>query len=299
MPKSIPKTGTILCVDDIEDNLRTVLGILDSHDVIPCTSGKQALEILNEEAIDLILLDIMMPEMNGFEVAQKVRKNPQFKDIPIIFLTAKNDEDSIEKAYDIGGHDYVTKPFLPRELKARVDFQLKFHFTIQKLEYIASHDIMTGIYNRRYFFEVVSNTFITDNKTELYILMIDIDHFKKINDQYGHAVGDEALKHITRVVSEELDETMVFARLGGEEFVIALQNNDANQVNQLAERIRLKVQNEPVISESVVFYCSLSMGISKNDGSYDNLDNLMIAADEALYTAKSSGRNQTIFRSSN
>lgn len=299
MPLSIPKSGTILCVDDIEDNLRTVLGILESHDVIPCTSGKQALEIMREESIDLILLDIMMPEMNGFEVAQRIRENPLYKDIPIIFLTAKNDEDSIEKAYDIGGHDYVTKPFLPRELKARVDFQLKFYFTIRRLEYIASHDIMTGIFNRRYFFDVINTTFTNDAKFELYILMIDIDHFKKINDQYGHAVGDEALKHITRIVADELDDSMVFARLGGEEFVIALQSKDSNFVNQLAERIRLKVQNEPVVSESQVFHCSLSMGVSKNSNKFNNLDSLMIAADEALYTAKSSGRNQTIFRTSN
>lgn len=291
-------SGTILLVDDIEENIRTVLGILDNYDIIPCTSGTEALEILKEEQVDLILLDIMMPEMNGYQVCEKVRAKPELQEIPIIFLTARQDEDSIEKAYDVGAHDYVTKPFLPRELKARVDFQLKFHFTMKKLEYIASHDQMTGIFNRRRFFEIAKAMFTENPRESLYTIMLDIDHFKRINDKYGHAVGDIALKEVTAAIASVLPEGACFARLGGEEFAIAIrgQNNDA--INTLAESIRRKVELTPIIADDVSFNCSISMGVSQNDSAYSNIDELLNAADQALYEAKDSGRNRSIFRGS-
>ncbi len=291
-------SGTILLVDDIEENIRTVLGILDNYDIIPCTSGTEALEILKEEQVDLILLDIMMPEINGYQVCEKVRAISELQEIPIIFLTARQDEDSIEKAYDVGAHDYVTKPFLPRELKARVDFQLKFHFTMKKLEYIASHDQMTGIFNRRRFFEIAKAMFTESPRESLYTIMLDIDHFKRINDKYGHAVGDTALKEVTAAIASVLPEGACFARLGGEEFAIAIrgQNNDA--INTLAESIRSKVELTPIIADDVSFNCSISMGVSQNDSAYSNIDELLNAADQALYEAKDSGRNRSIFRGS-
>lgn len=290
--------GTILLVDDIEENIRTVLGILDTYDIIPCTSGMEALEILNEEHIDLILLDIMMPEMNGYQVCEKVRTHSEWREIPIIFLTARQDEDSIEKAYDVGAHDYVTKPFLPRELKARVDFQLKFHFTLKKLEYIASHDQMTGIYNRRRFFEIAKAQFVSTPVDSFYAIMLDIDHFKRINDKYGHAVGDIALKEVTAAISSVLPEDACFARLGGEEFAIVIAENNNQKINALAESIRQKVEQTPIIAENASFNCSISMGVCQNDPVFQNIDELLNAADQALYEAKDNGRNRSIFRGS-
>jgi len=120
---------TILVVDDTESNIDMLLAILKEHDVIPATSGEDALSLLEEEAVDLILLDIIMPEMDGFEVCETLKSNPDTKDIPVIFITAKDDEDSIEKAYSIGGVDYITKPFRPRELIARVRTHLKLQQT--------------------------------------------------------------------------------------------------------------------------------------------------------------------------
>lgn len=291
-------TGTILLVDDIEENIRTVLGILNTYDIIPCTSGMEALEILNEEHIDLILLDIMMPEMNGYQVCEKVRANAEWREIPIIFLTARQDEDSIEKAYDVGAHDYVTKPFLPRELKARVEFQLKFHFTLKKLEYIASHDQMTGIYNRRRFFEIAKSLFATSPVDSFYAIMLDIDHFKRINDKFGHAVGDVALKEVTAAIASVLPDNACFARLGGEEFAIVLEQSNSREINELAEKIRQKVEQTPIITDSTSFNCSISMGVCQNDAGYKNIDELLHAADQALYEAKDSGRNRSIFRGS-
>ncbi len=291
-------SGTILLVDDIEENIRTVLGILDCYDIIPCTSGAEALEILTEEHIDLILLDVMMPEMNGYQVCEKVRANPELKEIPIIFLTARQDEDSIEKAYDVGAHDYVTKPFLPRELKARVEFQLKFYFTLKKLEYIASHDQMTGIFNRRRFFEIAKEMFNENPRDSMYTIMLDIDHFKRINDKYGHALGDIALKEVTSAIASVLPQGACFARLGGEEFAIAINGQNNDEINILAENIRSNVERTPIVGEGVSFNCSISMGVCQNDITFGNIDELLNSADQALYEAKDSGRNRSIFRGS-
>jgi len=289
-------SGTILLVDDIEENIRTILGILNNFDIIPCTSGKEALEILKEEPVDLILLDIMMPEMNGYQVCEIIRADPVLKEIPIIFLTARQDEDSIEKAYEIGAHDYVTKPFLPRELRARVEFQLKYFNTLKRLEYIASHDQMTGIYNRRRFFEIAKEQFNTVTKECFFAIMLDIDHFKRINDKFGHAVGDIALKEITSAISSVLPPDACFARLGGEEFAIVIADRDSIEVNNLAEEIRSSVEKTPIQTEKGTIHCSISMGVSQNSHEFNNIDELLNAADEALYEAKDSGRNRSIFR---
>ena len=148
------KNKTILVVDDTISNLDIMGVILDKYDVMDATSGKDALEILDEEQIDLILLDIMMPDMNGYEVCEILKANPKTKDIPIIFITAKTDENSIEKAYDVGGIDYVTKPFKPKELLARVKTQLHVQNLQNELRVLASTDPMTKLYNRRYFTKV-------------------------------------------------------------------------------------------------------------------------------------------------
>ncbi|MEY3018903.1 MAG: hypothetical protein RL336_2038 [Pseudomonadota bacterium] len=298
MINNFNSAGTILLVDDIEENIRTALGILDDYDVIPCTSGREAIEILGEENIDLILLDIMMPEMNGFQVCEEIKANPTWQEIPIIFLTARQDEDSIEKAYDVGAHDYITKPFLPRELRARVDFQLKYFNSLKKLEYFASHDPMTGLYNRRRFFEIAKCMFERQSPANFFAIMLDIDHFKRINDQYGHATGDNALKAITAAISNILPGDTCFARLGGEEFAIVMGNSNTEHVNALAEHIRQIVEETPIAVDEKTIHCSVSLGVCQNDVAYNNIDALLQAADQALYEAKDSGRNRSIFRGS-
>jgi len=167
---------TILIVDDTESNIDILLELLSEYDLAVATDGLSAIEIANNEDIDLILLDIIMPEMDGYDVCNSLKLSAKTKDIPIIFITAKTDENSIEKAYDIGGIDYVTKPFKPKELLARVKRELKLTFLIHNLNYLASHDPMTGIYNRRKFFELATKLFKTS--TELFVVMIDIDKFK-------------------------------------------------------------------------------------------------------------------------
>lgn len=289
------KNKTILVVDDTETNIDILLELLsDRYDIVVALDGESALDIVQEENIDLILLDIMMPDMDGYEVCKRLKANENTKEIPIIFITAKTDEESIEKAYDIGGIDYVSKPFKPKELLARVKIQLKMQTLIEHLEFLASHDSMTGIYNRRKFFELASVMF---EKEDVYIVMIDIDKFKSINDNYGHPFGDEVIKQVTKTVAATLPNSALFARLGGEEFVIMYPVAEVVDINATLEDIRKKVQNNSLKCEKGnEVEVTISIGIAQKNSKTKNLDHLLKSADDLLYEAKNSGRNKTIFR---
>jgi len=287
---------TILAVDDTVANLDILIDLLKDYDVIEATGGVEALEIVAEEKIDLILLDIMMPGMDGYAVCRKLKEIEKSKDIPIIFITAKSDEDAIEKAYDTGGVDYVTKPFKPKELLARVKIQLEHQEMIEKLEFMASHDPMTGIYNRRKFFELASRKF-NESSENLYAAMMDIDKFKKINDTYGHPAGDRVIKAVTGVIGENIDDGSIFGRLGGEEFAVVCRHPDQECVAESLELIREKVEQLELKSESgELIRCTISEGVAKVDETINNLDELLQRADEMLYKAKGSGRNKAVFR---
>ncbi len=289
-------SSTILIVDDTETNIDILLNLLDDYNIAVATDGLSALEITQEQKIDLILLDIVMPEMDGYEVCKRLKANDKTVDIPIIFITAKTDEASIEMAYDVGGIDYVTKPFKPKELLARVDRELKLRSMIEHLEFIASHDSMTGIYNRRKFFELSELKF-KNHKNNLYAIMIDIDKFKAINDSYGHAIGDKVIKKVTQVISEHLNDNDIFGRLGGEEFAIVCCIKSIDIIQERVELIRKNIKD--ILLKTVNNHevrCTISSGIAYAHSDIPNLDSLLKVADDALYEAKNSGRNRNIFR---
>jgi len=290
MRENIP---TILIVDDTETNIDILLGLLGNYDVAVATDGKTALNIIKNDDIDLVLLDIMMPEMDGYDVCLELKKYKQ--SIPVIFITARTDEDSIEKAYDVGGDDYITKPFKPRELMARVKTQLKIKELIYNLEYIASYDQMTGIYNRRKFFQLANEKF--DNYDDLYAVMIDIDKFKLVNDNYGHAIGDEVIKKVAKTIDDFLSTNSIFGRLGGEEFAIVTSTLTYAEVEKKIEQVRQKIQDLEVLSDSGdIIKFTISEGVAKKTKQTQNLDELLKEADKALYEAKGHGRNRVVFR---
>jgi len=288
---------TILIVDDTETNIDILLEILDDeYDILVSLDGRSALEIVQEENIDLILLDIMMPEMDGYEVCTVLKSIESTQDIPVVFITAKTDEDSIEKAYACGGIDYITKPFKPRELTARVKTQIKLKGLMDHLEFIASYDSMTGIYNRRKFFELAEKQF-KEFPENLYGIMIDIDKFKDVNDKYGHPVGDKVIKAVTRVISENILEESIFGRIGGEEFAIVCHTSNQEFILNSLEKIRSFISElETLTDDGTVVKCTISEGFSKNSPDMKSLDNLLKKADLALYEAKGTGRNKVIFR---
>ena len=292
----MPKKKTILIVDDTETNIDILLDLLNEYDVAVATDGESALEIAFEDSPDLILLDIMMPEMDGYEVCRRLKSNEDTKSIPVVFITAKTDEDSIEEAYEVGGIDYVTKPFKPRELIARVKTHLKLKCLIEHLEFVSSYDDMTKIYNRRKFFELATKKFEED-KENLYAVIIDIDKFKAINDTYGHPVGDKVIKKITKIIKENIPQGAIFGRIGGEEFSLICRPDSQTNINYNLEELRILVEKmEIVLDDGKIIKCTISEGIAKTNANTNSLDDLLKEADKALYEAKGSGRNKVMFR---
>lgn len=289
------RNETILAVDDKKENLDVLLDILDDFDVIPVTSGEKALEIMEQEEVSLVLLDIVMPNMDGYEVCKILKSRLQTKNIPIIFTTAKTDEESISKAYQAGANDYVSKPLKRSEVIARIQTQLKLKKTIEELEYLASRDTMTGVYNRRKFFEL-SKPIFDQYDTNLFIAMLDIDHFKKVNDTFGHDAGDLVIKQIAKTVSDMLPQHSVFARIGGEEFVAICIEESVENIVRIFDDIRNVIALSSVDYNGHQINFTISNGIAQKNGSVTSIDDLIKQADIALYDAKNSGRNKIVLR---
>jgi len=294
------QSKTILTVDDTVENLDILSEILFNYDVIDAISGVDVLEIVKTEKINLILLDIMMPDMDGFEVCKRLKANLNTKDIPIIFITAKTDEDNIEKAYEIGAVDYITKPFKPKELLAKVKRELKLQDLQNELKLLASTDPMTKLYNRRYFTEISEHIFDLSHREEknLSVIMLDIDKFKNINDTYGHKVGDEVIIDLANILKTVQRKSDINCRFGGEEFVILLPNTSLEGATVVAQKIRETIENSVIkIEAQKDIKYTASLGVSKVDIQNDrNVEKAIQRADKALYEAKNSGRNKVCIR---
>ena len=289
---------TILVVDDAHSNLKILVELLgEEYDVIVAQSGIEAIEIIKkEEKIDLILLDIMMPKLNGYDTCRKIKEIDKFINIPIIFLTAKSDEESIEKAYNAGGVDYIRKPFLHKELILRIKTQLQLKALIKKLDFYSSYDSMTGIYNRRLYFKKAKEL-LNNSKNMLFISMIDIDDFKKINDTYGHDSGDIVIKAIVNTIKESFEESVVFGRLGGEEFSIIYEDESFDKAKERFEQVRLGIEKLKVKSKkNENIKATVSIGLVYRENINENIDSLLKKADESLYESKNNGKNKTSYR---
>lgn len=294
------QTKTILIIDDTVENLDILASLLNMYDIVDAINGEDALEILKGETINLILLDIMMPGMNGYKVCSKIQEDPKTKDIPIIFITAKTDEDSIEKAYDVGGIDYVSKPFKPKELLAKVKREFKLQNLQKDLLLSASTDSLTSLYNRRYFTQTSEHIFDISKRehNNLSIIMIDIDKFKSINDTYGHQTGDYVILYFAKILKEFQRQSDLACRYGGEEFVLLLPNTDILGAEQVAQKLRSKIESSIVqLPNKQELNFTISSGVSRINFKNDqNIESLLKRADEAMYEAKKSGRNKVYIK---
>ncbi|NCA70254.1 MAG: diguanylate cyclase [Sphingobacteriia bacterium] len=286
-------TPIILAVDDNVENLDILSELLADYDVRDVTDATSALQILDRTRVDLILLDIMMPEIDGFELCRLLQSQERTRTIPIIFISAMSDEATIERAFEVGGKDYVTKPFRPRELISRVKTHLDLKFMMERLQFLAFHDSLTGIYNRRRFFELA--TLLMETEESLYAVMLDIDHFKKINDQHGHAVGDVVLKQVVACIAKDLPPRALFGRLGGEEFAILIPDVARAKVVEHVEGLRGAVERMDIPADTDHIHCTVSCGLAARVAGSANIDDLLNSADMALYRAKTSGRNRVEF----
>ena len=420
----------ILCIDDIESNLFILSslfenpqkGYYDSYEIFTASSAHEGLEVLRHNRIDLILLDVMMPEVDGLTMAKMIKANKKLKHIPIVFVTAKTDDEVIQRCYEVGGSDYVSKPFNSIELLIRVDFHLKFQekeqllqrqmeyaqnivdlqdnliivtdgdlatnvnhatleffgvtslfeyqkkfrcvckmfqelegvfhlggmkedgswieelierlkhedvvvamedhqkrlreFTIRakqfyeyyilsltdittiykqkiKYEHDANFDPLTQVYNRSAFHRLLHKKIheASSTSTSLSLVLLDIDHFKSVNDTYGHLVGDKVLQHLSSLIVKQIRKDDIFARWGGEEFIFVLDTSK-QAVVKIVENIRLLIEKEPFEEIGSV---TCSFGITEFlEG--DTIESMTNRADEALYEAKESGRNRVCVR---
>lgn len=300
----------ILVVDDHGGNIRIVAEMLKKeYTVLAANNGHRALQLAEENIPSLILLDVMMPELDGFETCEMLKKNFATEDIPVIFITAKNSVDDIVKGFAVGGCDYITKPFNHEELFARISTHIELRKSREllkqyinelenkndELDKMSKSDYLTGLANRRFMMERLKEESAKAIKTKstMAILMCDIDHFKKINDGYGHEFGDLVIKEITKSINNALREYDIVSRWGGEEFLILLPETNEENAMQIAEEIRKSVESTKIFTDKIKLTTTITIGLTLYNFLQSVSDNIN-SADEALYEGKDNGRNRVV-----
>ncbi len=288
----------ILVVDDVPTNIQVVSNILrEEYHVFFAVSGPSALELAMREVPDLILLDVVMPEMDGYEVCERLKADPITEEIPVIFVTGQEDEEDETRGLDAGAIDYLTKPVSPAILRARVRNHLELKRRGDILKSLTHLDGLTGIANRRRFDEMLEREWrrCRRNEKPLSLLLMDVDFFKRYNDHYGHIAGDDCLKAVASALAGVVKRPAdLMARYGGEEFVALLPETVAPGAQEVGEAIRRAVHDldiphaESEVSERVTV--SVGCATLVPGGSKVPLE-LVEAADGRLYTAKEEGRN--------
>jgi diguanylate cyclase (GGDEF)-like protein len=319
----------ILIVDDIKENLYSLELLLEDEgmEIISAQSGQEALEKTLDHDFFLILMDVQMPGMNGYETAELLRGNSRTKDIPIIFITANSrDEDQLFKGYDAGAVDFLVKPLATQILKSKINVFRTFHTqqqellrkteelngTISELEelqqeleekneqlkVLSSTDGLTNLYNRRFFDIFLEEEWnrALRNKSTLAMIMGDIDEFKLYNDSYGHIKGDDCLEVVASIFNKSFQRGIDrVARYGGEEFIALLPETDLKGAEALAEILLQSIRDEKIPHEGSdrVEFLTISLGVSSVIPNRDiNPTNFLKCVDKALYLAKTGGRDR-------
>ncbi|MGH7720902.1 MAG: diguanylate cyclase [Gemmatimonadaceae bacterium] len=303
----------ILIVDDKEDNVEILRARLEAsgYRTLSATGGEAALTLIAEEPPDLVLLDVMMPHMDGHEVARRIKGDGSLPFIPIIMQTALDAVENKVEGLDAGADDYITKPINFLELEARVRAMLrlkasqhnlaiandKLAIANDELSRIAVTDGLTGLYNRRHLEERLREMFEHSARLHepLACVLFDLDHFKSVNDTYGHQVGDEVLKQLAGLLKQSAREVDRVGRYGGEEFMVILPGTVLDAAVTFAERARQEVEQRVFTYQGGTLRRTLSAGVSAwPHPRIRHRDELVRAADEALYAAKALGRNRVV-----
>lgn len=287
----------VLVVDDSRLNIRYMTDILqqEGYEVYSLSSGLHVVEMAHEIKPDIILLDIVMPEIDGFEVCRRLKENFEIKDIPVVMVTAKTNSQDMKKALDLGAFDYIKKPLDEDEVLARVQSALRFKKYLDKLKVMATKDGLTGLYNHALLMELLEKELARNERSGIgtTFVMIDADHFKRINDQYGHLAGDNLLKQLAKILLDSVRVVDIVGRYGGEEFGIIIRESDESMSYAICERIRRIIETYDFTHDDNKFNITVSFGIyHKPHG--ECIDHLEVVrrADMALYKAKNNGRNR-------
>lgn len=273
------------------------------HEVSVCEDGSATWEALQQpDAPRLVILDWMMPELDGPEICRKLRTQDDKPYTYIIMLTSKSEQGDLIEGLEAGADDYIAKPFDPNELRMRiraasrvVQLQEDLRGALEMAEYRASHDMLTGLLNRSTILDSLNRELsrCRRNSANLAMMMADVDHFKRINDRFGHMAGDAALKETAARICSLVRDYDSVGRYGGEEFVIMLPGTGPAEAYDVAERIRADFSEQELQTSEGVFSLTLSIGVGILDCSTEfNVDTMIRQADQALYRAKEKGRNR-------
>ncbi len=308
------KKPKILLVDDRPENLLALELLFED---VPCEifkalSGNEALAQVMNHDFAMILLDVQMPEMDGFETAELMRSNKKTRHMPIIFVTAiSKEKQHVFKGYKSGAVDYLFKPIdsdillskasvfleLYRYRQALEVAQVELHRQKKLLEEISIKDELTGLYNRRHLKTILKHEYERSLRygTDLACLLLDLDHFKKVNDTYGHSFGDTVLQKCASQISSVMRTTDFAFRYGGEEFLVLLSQTDIAGAKQAAENLRRSISSEEIKDSNHSTFITVSIGVSSARQHQPVTESeLIVFADKALYMAKKGGRNQVV-----
>jgi len=273
----------------------------EGYQVIEADDGTSTLRVCQQCRPDVVLLDVQMPGLTGHQVLARLKHDEVLKDIPVVFLTARTSMEDVVAGLRGGAHDYLRKPFEPAELVARVGAAAhvkNLHDQLRErnaeLERLSRTDALTGLYNRRHLGEILNACHGTALRhgEPLAVILLDIDHFKRINDAHGHPVGDLVLREFSRRLRDQLRVGDLACRWGGEEFIVVAPHTDLTGAFHLAERIRHSIGGTPIAANGHRLPVTVSGGCVEGPGR--SPDDLIRRADALLYRAKQSGRNQIV-----
>jgi two-component system, cell cycle response regulator len=306
-------SARILIVDDHEDNVELLRARLESwgFETLSAKDGQEALTAIETSLPDLVLLDIMMPKIDGIEVARRVKNNPDLPFIPIIMQTALDSTENKVEGLEAGADDYITKPIDFPELKARVKSMLRIKRLQEEVEererelmeanerlrHMSQTDALTGLENRRHIETRLEEMFEHAKRLAepFSCVMVDLDKFKSVNDEHGHQAGDAVLKQLAKILKNEVREIDHAGRYGGEEFILLLTGTVLDAAVTFAERVRKAIEGHTFTFERGSIQRTASFGVAAwPHPKITNCDGLVRAADEALYVAKETGRNRVI-----
>jgi diguanylate cyclase (GGDEF)-like protein len=295
--------ATILVADDsvvVRAVVRSHLEEVGYH-VLEADDGMAAIDQCRQSAPDVVLLDIEMPGLDGHEVLAELKGDPELRDIPVVFLTSRSGMVDVVAGLHGGAHDYLKKPFEPPELVARVfaaahvkNLQDQLRQRNAELDQMSRTDVLTGLHNRRHLEEELGRQHAVARRhgDPVALLLLDIDHFKHVNDNYGHPTGDLVLREFARRLSDELRVGDVGGRWGGEEFLVVLPRTGLDGARTVGERIRLATSATPIAAAGQDIAVTVSGGCAL--GPADTPDELVAQADARLYEAKVAGRNRIV-----
>jgi diguanylate cyclase (GGDEF)-like protein len=297
---------TVLIVDDseairakLEETLRAQR-IFDTF--LHASNGMDGFKLLVANPVDLILCDLIMPGIDGFKFLGLKHSRPEYKEVPVIMLTGEEDVKAKVRGLEAGASDYLTKPFYAEELVARVKVHLKIK-SLQdelrdkhaRLETLTRTDELTGLNNRRFFMENLRHEFARAQRyqTPMAFAMVDVDHFKRVNDTHGHLTGDRALVVVASTLVAALRTQDIVGRYGGEEFAVIMPQTAMPGAELGLERCRKLIEAAPVVLDTATLHITVSIGVvTFPDPSIKRLEEMIGRADEALYRAKGAGRNR-------